>query len=544
MSLGLHSIWQGVRWAGQAIVPYTDSSQSKRSAELESIEEIALLRFGDKAVARAKVIANGLIREISPALFSEDKRILLREKIEEAVFRVMGWATDKVERLVPNILQDDPHQAAEAVQKRREFGIRLARQVESFAKSCEVVSELVYEQRRLTMSSGSSFVEAFNLGVKAHDSLGVYADENRFYDALKEEVYEAVGRELEVAGIFNDKTKDMIEVLCSKQDLKRQVRKKLLLVEEIVTDPAFLKVLIGQLLDTCSESMKLYFHRYVEQLESPPSEDVLINVDPSYGKALMSLLRLVDPNLLNMRVSKFLEWFLGREKVLTGDDRLTRLVGQLTQIAIEKELQTDVKIWTSDVIRLIREKLFDGYDNYVERPGFISHEEWTKRRTIAKQRDELDNPESPLMKQLKKEYDRKVSNQFQDSCVRMAQAVSVASFVFEQHLLTPRQLAKSKSRSRVGRFFASVSDKLISMPVIRQIVELFHRFTIWIRVNVAKMVGYGVGVSMANRIHLFLSSDAPKLLYRKLLVSLFDDLEILKFDLDRAEKEPKEEISA
>jgi hypothetical protein len=376
------------------------------------------------------------------------------------------------------------------------------------------------------MDSGKKFIEAFDVGLLAHPDMAPYADEEAFYGRLKDHLYNAVRRELHLGEVIPVEVQEILAQVVPHSHIKAKAGNLLKMVEEQIVDPAFLKDSLADLLDVCSASMETYFHAYMEQLESPAAEDAPVELDTAYGKALVGLLRIIDPKLVNINLIKFMEWFLGREKMLTGDDRLTRLLAELTQVSVEESMGDNVNAWIRYVVIQVRAKLFDAHGNYIERPSFISHEEWERLKAVPENRAQLSDVDSPLMRQIKSGFESTVHKRFRGSCVRMMQAVAVATLVFEQHLLTPRQIAKTESSGRFKRFVASVSSKLITLPLVRIIIEMFHRAAIWIRVGIAKMLGFGAGISLAHRASLFFESRAPSLLYRQLLLDALGRLKI------------------
>lgn len=545
--LGLVGTAANVLAAGvRRVLPYAQVKETRESEKLLRTSEVARARFGQESVKSVVDISIGILKSLFPfGSLSELARDHAVNRVQAGVFRLMNWTTDKVERLLPDIREgaiklDNGYKDDAGLCARRALGSDIARKFENFTRVCAGVAETVKVQQKMTMDSGKRFIEAFSAGLAEHEEMEFFADDERFYTAFKDHIYEALQREL--SEMLPSEIEGVLDFVLPHDAIKAKIRELLILVEKTVTAPSYLKSSLADLLDICSESMEAYFRVYMEQLESPASEDVPVDLEPAYGKALMGFLRIIDPKLLNINLMKFMEWFLGREKMLTGDDRLTKLLAELTQISIEETMESNVNTWIAGIIQLVRAKLYDAHNNYIQRPLYISAQEWEQLKSIPENRPQLQDENSPLMKQLTSRYNGDVNKRFQGSCTRMMQAVSVATLVFEQHLLTPRQVVKTEvSKNKYKRWIVVASAKFLALPLVKIIIELFHRMVIWARVGMAKAIGWGAGISLAHRAGLFFESRAPSLLYRQLLVHGLQRLEILRSDI---RQEPRTSIEA
>lgn len=512
----------------QEVLSVSVAANSSQGVENHvAVERAALTRFGQKVVDSVNAIADGIVREIPSGRLGENKLSVVREKVKEVFFRLMNAGTDRLERILPDINQEGG--VAVAFQKRRDFGIRMAGCFHRFANSCEQVSDQVRSEKKLTMSSGAAFIEAFNENLRLSEDLGRYADQNVFYTRLKDELYRSLRSEDMFDEIISSELQYLItEYIFPEDTIKEHIGSLLALAERETVNPFVLKILTSKILDVCSKAIESHFDQYLQQLESPKKEEVPSDFNSIYGQTIMSLLRVLDPKLGVFHLVKFLEWYLVREKMLAGTDELTQLVAALTQGVIEKAMGSNVDVWTGNIVTIIRKNLFDEHHNYIEKPFFINSVEWERLRRDKESRLQLDTPNSPLLRRLKGRYEREGQAKFQKSCIRIATAVSVASFVYEQHLLTERQIVTAKKNlSKFRRFTASVTSKILALTVVRVVVELFFRCLIWLRVGVAKLVGYAAGVSLAHRASLFLQTEAPSLLFRKILIAALRDLSFL-----------------
>lgn len=300
------------------------------------------------------------------------------------------------------------------------------------------------------------------------------------------------------------------------------VQKLLLATHNQVTDPTFLKDMLGDLiLNNCGEAMEEHYAEYLEHLEMPVDTAPKYQHHNAYGKAIMGLIHGLNPSILGLSVVRHYKTF-NEHNFKAGTDQLSTLLRDLVGKKINSKMQPHTDKWMVGIIHLMASKMLSSNGQLVQCPTHVPMDTWNAMN--VEDQKKVCDPATELGKYWEARRVEKIDRNFVLSCQRLGRGVLNAGLVFEQFLLTARQVMADPTKAWHVRGFAAIFAFFLGLFPCSIIFEGFHRLLIWIRAWIADKIGNRAGLDLAQRCDVFLKTKAFDLVVMQLVEHLLNVL--------------------